>query len=61
MSFEYIRHHFYVPARQNMKVLVEGKMGVIKDAIGPYIMVLFEGEQELTPCHPRLHVDYLEG
>lgn len=61
MSFEYIRNHFYVPARRNMKVMIDGKLGTIKDAIGPYIMVLFEGEEDPTPCHPRLHVKYLEG
>jgi hypothetical protein len=61
MSFEYIREYYGVPAELGRRVIVNGKPGVIADAMGHYIGVLFDEAEpgHILPAHSASCVEYL--
>jgi hypothetical protein len=58
MSASYVRDYYRVPAKQGMRVTVNGRDGVITDCPDQYIAVRFDGETESVRCHPTWRVDY---
>lgn len=62
-EFEYIRSYYRVPAETYREVVVNGRKGVITEAMGSYIGVRFYDSPQThksLPCHPTWKVEYLE-
>jgi len=61
LSLEYINKYYGVPAEIGRIVVVNGRPGIIAEAIGGYIGVLFDDEKptSILPCHPTWEVEYL--
>lgn len=59
---EYVRKYYGVPAVIGMRVIVEGKPGVIVEDRGHYIGVNFDadGPDVIYNVHPTSHVEYGE-
>ena len=61
MSMQYLRKRRGVPAKRNMRVVVNGRPGRITSARGGYVMVRFDGMNYSWPCHPTWRVTYLNA
>jgi hypothetical protein len=63
MDFEYIKNYYKVPAETFREVIVNGRKGVITEAINQYIGVVFYDDKKINclPCHPTWKVEYLES
>jgi hypothetical protein len=60
-GFGYIRAYYEVPAKRGMRVLADGRPGVITGSAGHYIRVRHDGEKTSRAWHPTWHMDYLDG
>lgn len=58
MSADYVRDYYRVPAKQGMRVTVNGKHGVIVSFPDQYLGVRFDGETLTVRCHPTWRVTY---
>lgn len=54
----YVRHFYGVPAEKGMRVVVDGKPGVIAGFVDAYLLVLLDGHTEPGRCHPTWRVQY---
>jgi hypothetical protein len=61
MSFQYIQSYYKVPAESGRVISHNGKKGIIVEAIGQYIGVVFDGKKasHVLPVHPTDGVEYL--
>lgn len=59
-DFEYVKEYYGVPACIGREVTVNGKHGVIAEARGNYIGVLFDENKpnDIRNCHPTSEVKY---
>ncbi len=57
MTMQYIRDAYNVPAKQGMKVEMNGNQGVITSATD-YVFVRFKGYATSRPCHPTHNIKY---
>lgn len=55
----YIRQMYNVPARVGMRVIVNGRSGVIIDAT--HHLIVDFGQGELGSCHPTWRIEYVAG
>ena len=62
MDFEYIKNYYKVPAEIFREVSLGDRKGVIVDAKGQYICVVFydDAKYNILPCHPTWNMTYLE-
>lgn len=60
-SLEYVRRVYGVPARRGMRVVADGKPGVITSGAGEHIRIRLDGEKHSGHWHPTWHIDYLDG
>lgn len=58
-SAEYVRRWYKVPAKRGVRVVVDGKPGVITGFHNQYLRVRFDGNKYADPCHPTWRVTYL--
>lgn len=58
-TFEYVRTHYRVPARRGLRVVGDGKPGVITGADGAHILIRLDGEKLSLPWHPTWHMRYI--
>ncbi|MCT4625842.1 hypothetical protein [Halodesulfovibrio sp.] len=56
----YVREHYGVPAQIGMRVIVDGKPGIISEDHGNYIGVNFDEDKPgvVLSCHPTWRVEY---
>lgn len=61
-DFGYVRAYYGVPAERGRRVVVDGDPGVIAEARGNYIGVLFDqcAPTHVYSCHPTWRVTYLD-
>lgn len=59
MSLDYIRSYYQVPAKRDMRVVADGKPGVIVGAEGQWLRIRIDGEVSPTFWHPTWRVEYL--
>lgn len=60
MSAAYVRRYYRVPAKRGMRVIADGKPGVITAFEGQYIRVRLDGEEHSRNWHPTWHMEYVE-
>jgi hypothetical protein len=60
-SLDYVRRYYGVPARRGMRVVADGKPGVITCGAGAHIRIRLDGEKRSHPWHPTWHMDYGDG
>jgi hypothetical protein len=64
MSFDYIRKTYAVPAKRGGRVEYTGggfsKLGTIKSASGPHLMIVLDGSKHAMPFHPTWELRYLD-
>lgn len=58
MSMDYIRSYYQVPAKKGMRVVVDGKPGVVTGACGASLRIRLDGEKHSAPWHPTWRIDY---
>lgn len=58
MSMDYVRNRYHVPAKRGLRVVVDGKAGIITRASQGYVYVRFDGSKFSLPCHPTWRVNY---
>lgn len=56
---EYVRRYYGVPAKRGMRVIADGKPGVITSFRDARINVRLDGEKRPAPWHPTWHMVYL--
>jgi hypothetical protein len=61
VSAKYVRDYYQVPAKRGMRVVADGKPGVITGFAGPSIRVRLDGEKHSAPWHPTWRMQYLTG
>jgi hypothetical protein len=63
MSAQQVRNYYGVPAKQGMRVKVDGRAGTLAGFTrsGLYIRVRFDGDKRSTAAHPTWRVDYGDG
>jgi hypothetical protein len=55
---EYVRRTYNVPAKRSMRVVVNGRPGIITSFQGAHIVVRFDGDSFPSPCHPTWKFTY---
>ena len=62
MDFEYVKRHYGVPAGMGIRVVVQGKPGIIAADRGHYIGVNFDEDPpgDIVNVHPTDEVEYLD-
>lgn len=53
-----IRRRYGVPAKRGLRVVVNGKPGVITATHNQYLRVRFDGQRHSVNCHPTWRFDY---
>jgi len=56
---EWIRRHYNVPAKRGMKVIAQGRKGIIVGSKGEYLRVRVEGEKNTISFHPEWEMEYI--
>ena len=59
MSMEYIRKTYLVPAKRGMRVVYEGKEGVITGSYQGRIRIRMDGYKKSFNLHPTDGIEYL--
>ena len=59
-NMEYIRKKYKVPAKYGMKVIAQGRNGIIVGAKNGYLRIRIEGEKNILSFHPTWEMKYLE-
>ena len=61
LNFDYIKKYYGVPACRGLRVLIDGKPGIIAESMGCYIGVLMDSDKpnNIMPYHPTSKVEYL--
>ncbi len=60
-GFDYVRRYYGVPAKRGMRVIADGRPGVITSSAGNYIRVRLDGERRSGYWHPTWNMEYLDG
>lgn len=60
-GFAYVRERYGVPAKRGMRVIADGKPGVITSSAGNYIRVRLDDEKHSGYWHPTWHMEYLDA
>lgn len=60
-SLDYVRRVYGVPARRGMRVVADGKPGVITCGDGQYLRVRLDGEKRSGRWHPTWHMEYIDA
>lgn len=60
-SFDYVRRYYGVPAKRGMRVVANGKPGVITSGAGERIRIRLDGDKGSAHWHPTWHIDYGDG
>jgi hypothetical protein len=55
----YVRAHYKVPAKRGMRVVADGKPGVITGFAGARLRIRLDGEKYSGIWHPTWRIDYL--
>lgn len=55
---EYIRRVYKVPARRGLRVIANGKSGVITGSRGAYLRIRLDGMKKSHSYHPTWNIDY---
>lgn len=55
---EYIKHYHAVPARRGLRVIANGKPGVITGSRGAYLRIRLDGMRISRLYHPTWNIDY---
>lgn len=58
---DYVRRTYDVPAKRGMRVVFDGRAGVVTGFVDQYVKVLLDGERVAGRCHPTWRMDYLDG
>ncbi|MFB6392585.1 hypothetical protein [Polymorphospora lycopeni] len=58
MSMQYIRNYYGVPAKRGMRVVADGKPGVITGTIAASLRIRLDGEKHSAPWHPTWRIEY---
>jgi hypothetical protein len=58
-SGEYVRNYYRVPSEVDVRVVFDGKPGVITGFTAAYVLVLLDGATESVPVHPTWRMTYL--
>lgn len=58
MSMEYIRKRYQVAAKRGMRVVADGKPGVITGSVGSYLRIRLDGEKTSGRWHPTWRIEY---
>ena len=61
MSAEYVRSYYGVPAKREMRVVANGKPGVIVGFDGAHLRIRLDGEEHVGNWHPTWRIEYPEG
>lgn len=65
MTIAWIRDYYRVPAKRGGRVEYTGagapKLGTIKSASGPHLMILLDGSKHAMPFHPTWELRYLDA
>lgn len=59
-NLEYIRKTYGVPAKRGMKVIADGKEGIITGVSGAYLLIKVDGARFSRPYHPTWHMKYFD-
>lgn len=54
----YIRRTYGVPAKRGMRVVANGKPGVITGTVSASLRIRLDGERHSAPWHPTWRIDY---
>ena len=60
MTAAYVRRYYGVPAKRGMRVVADGKPGLIVGFSDQYIRVRLDGERVVRNWHPAWHMEYAE-
>lgn len=60
-SLDYVRSYYGVPAKRGMRVIADGKPGVITSGDGAHIRIRLDGEKRSGRWHPLWRMDYGDG
>lgn len=58
MSAAYVRDTYKVPAKRGMRVVADGKPGVIAGFAGAYLRIRIGGEKRTGLWHPTWRIEY---
>lgn len=58
-EFDYVRSYYGVPAKRRMRVLAEGKPGVITKGAGMHIRIRLDGDKHSGYYHPTWKLIYI--
>lgn len=58
MTMGYIRKTYDVPAKRGMRVIANGRPGVITSSRGPHLMIRLDGHKNPLPYHPTENIKY---
>jgi hypothetical protein len=59
MTAAYVRDYYKVPAKRGMRVVADGKPGVITGFAGARLRIRLDGEKHSAPWHPTWRIHYL--
>lgn len=57
-GLSYIRAYYRVPAKRGMRVVMDGRTGVIVGAVYAYLRIRFDDTGEVRPAHPTWRIEY---
>lgn len=63
MSMQWIRSTYGIPAKRGMRVIADGKPGVITGSRGGYLIIRLDGWEKgnKRAYHPTWEMQYLQG
>lgn len=59
MTADYVRRYYGVPAKRGIRVVVDGRPGVVAGFSGQYLRVRFDDWRWPLLVHPTWRVEYL--
>lgn len=59
--FDAIRRQYNVPAGRDVRIVFQGKPGVIVSAEGSGLLIRLDGEKRTIPVHPTWRMEYVGG
>lgn len=59
MTAAYVRDHYQVPAKRHMRVVADGKPGVITGFRDQYLLIRLDGDKHTGKWHPTWRIHYL--
>lgn len=59
-DMEYIRKKYKIPVKRGMKVIAQGRNGIIVGAKNGYLRIRIESKKNISSFHPTWEIEYLE-